>query len=385
LLAVAEVVLCCAPAEAANTAAMASGALSVRHRFIRCDPVFELSIDSSVVLPSLPAGNAREGRGVGRSPVRFGSAPRTTCLVEVRVQGAQCACPLVSLTGSNAPLRRKRPSFRMGLVMTLTIIRMMRPLFFSIVIAAAAFPLAACEDDVQVESNLARARDSSLASDLRLANGESVSTLGSDTAAAHVKASVPPMVESRGALPPNAGSARVVSNTPGSTITESTGSLANVSAEAYIGPSCASPALADQQRCLRSYLMVSDVALDRNYQMLISALKREAGTSPSTREPPTVVRLRNAQRNWLVYRDDECRRRLAGTEGPLWAPTRAKCLAEYSALRERELVNALNTRTNVKQVAEKQVTEKKSTVKSSTKSTSAKRAKPSKRSRNRRG
>jgi uncharacterized protein YecT (DUF1311 family) len=267
--------------------------------------------------------------------------------------------------------------------MTLTMTRMMRPLSFSIVIAAAALSLSACEDDVQVESNLARSRDSSLASDLRLANGESAGPAGFDTAAAHTNASLPPMVESRGSSGSTTGSARVVSNAPGGTVTESSGSLAGVSAENYIGPSCASPASADQQRCLRSYLMVSDVALDRNYQMLIATLKREAGTATSGREPPTVVRLRNAQRNWLVYRDDECRRRNAGKEGPLWAPTRAKCLAEYSALRERELASALSTRSAVSTPTEKPAAVKSS--KSTAKSTAAKRAKSSKRSRNRRG
>ena len=63
--------------------------------------------------------------------------------------------------------------------------------------------------------------------------------------------------------------------------------------------------------------------------------------------PPTVQRLRSAQRAWLVYRDDECLRRTKPTEGPLWAPVRAKCLAEYSALRARELDDALANRKTV--------------------------------------
>jgi hypothetical protein len=45
-----------------------------------------------------------------------------------------------------------------------------------------------------------------------------------------------------------------------------------------------------------------------------------------------------------VYRDDECRKRTIEREGPLWAPVRAKCLAEYSTLRARELDDALAKR-----------------------------------------
>jgi uncharacterized protein YecT (DUF1311 family) len=237
----------------------------------------------------------------------------------------------------------------------------MRPLFLSIITATAAFQLAACDDGTQTESSAARARDSALASDLRLARGES---------------------EVRAPEPSAQSTARVVSNDRATVLTESPGSIgpalpaaSNVSAEGYLGPSCASPALPDQRRCLMTYLARSDVALDRNYQQLITALKREAGSKSSDREPATVLRLRTAQRNWLVYRDDECRRRYAGTEGPLWAPTRAKCLAEYSEQRTQELANALNGRVSVKTPEVKRTTTKASTTK---------RAKPAKRGKSRR-
>ena len=273
----------------------------------------------------------------------------------------------------------------MECVTTLTMPGMMRPLFLSLVTAAAAFQLAACDDGTTNESSAARARDSSLASDLRLARGESTAPAGADTAALHAPASVPPMVETRGGATDAATNARVVSNDASAIVTESPGSIGpassapatSVSAEGYLGPSCASPALPDQRRCLLAYLARSDVALDRNYQSLIAALKREAGAKSSDREPATVLRLRNAQRNWLVYRDDECRRRNAGTEGPLWAPTRAKCLAEYSDQRSQELANALNGRV----VATKTPVVKRSTTKAST----TKRAKAAKRRRSRRG
>ncbi|MEO8562067.1 MAG: lysozyme inhibitor LprI family protein [bacterium] len=217
---------------------------------------------------------------------------------------------------------------------------MMRPLFFSIVIAAAALQLSACDDGTKNESQTARSRDSSLASDLRMANGDS-GALADTPASVATDASSSARVVSDGSL--------TVSESPGA-VAGASGAAVKVSAEDYAGPSCASPAPADQRRCLMAYLARSDVALDRNYQALITALKRESGPLPAAREPATVVRLRTAQRNWLVYRDDECLRRNAGIEGPLWAPTRAKCLSEYSERRTKELANALSSRAAVKPV-----------------------------------
>jgi uncharacterized protein YecT (DUF1311 family) len=92
------------------------------------------------------------------------------------------------------------------------------------------------------------------------------------------------------------------------------------------------------------HLARSDVGLDRTYQALIADMKREAGTPPGAREPESVQQLRVAQRAWLVYRDTECRRRNRGKEGPLWAPVRAQCLAEFSGTRTEELAQALRDR-----------------------------------------
>jgi uncharacterized protein YecT (DUF1311 family) len=107
---------------------------------------------------------------------------------------------------------------------------------------------------------------------------------------------------------------------------------------------CASPTAANQRRCLMLHLAHSDVGLDRTYQALITDMKREAGTAPGAREPESVRQLRVAQRAWLVYRDTECRRRNRGKEGPLWAPVRAQCLAEFSGARTEELAQALRDR-----------------------------------------
>ncbi|MEO6526566.1 MAG: lysozyme inhibitor LprI family protein [Gemmatimonadaceae bacterium] len=196
---------------------------------------------------------------------------------------------------------------------------MMRPLTLSILVAASTLQLSACDEGAQGETTAAVARDSSLAHDLILASA--------DTAAFR-----------------RSGSSVVVSASPGALV-PSTGD--------FTGPSCASPALPDQRRCLLDYLARSDVKLDRTYQSLITALKREAGASARGKEPPTVLRLRTAQRNWLVYRDNECRRQNDGKEGPLWATTRAQCLAQYSGKRTEELASALASRSNTTAVKAK--------------------------------
>ena len=74
---------------------------------------------------------------------------------------------------------------------------------------------------------------------------------------------------------------------------------------------------------------------------VIATLKRDAGVAPGQKEPASVERLRVAQRSWLVYRDTECRRRNRDKEGPLWAPMRARCLAEFSGDRTDELAAEL--------------------------------------------
>ena len=215
--------------------------------------------------------------------------------------------------------------------------RMMRPLRVSIGIATSLLALSACDDGLRVESGTTRVRDSSLARDLEIAQGGRGVGASDGRDSAEVTAS-PGMLDSSdesGAAPvPEEPSTRNASNASGSA----------PSAEGYIGPSCASPALDDQRRCLLGYLARSDAQLDRNYQALIGQLKSEARTPKSGPEPAAVQRLRTAQRSWLVYRDEECRKRTSAEEGPLWAPVRAKCLAEYSALRSRELEDALAKR-----------------------------------------
>lgn len=212
----------------------------------------------------------------------------------------------------------------------------MRLLQKSIVIAASAVLMAACGASSGSEAGASRARDSALARDLELAaDSGPASDVPSRDGAVVTEATrtpdvtAPESVAADGPLRPSATIASSSDATP---------------AEGYIGPSCASPARDDQQRCLTDYLATSDALLDRYYQALILRLESEAGATSRSTEPPSVRRLRTAQRAWLVYRDDECRTRTRPSEGPLWAPVRARCLAEYSAVRAEELRDALARR-----------------------------------------
>ena len=216
---------------------------------------------------------------------------------------------------------------------------MMSPLRVSIAFATSALMLVGCEDGgVRAESAASSSRESSLASDLALAGDSSLAKRIAERDSQAV-------TQSSGMLESAAGSeSSKTGGSPGMRNASNVSSPTMSSAEGYIGPSCASPAREDQQRCLSGYLAKSDLVIDRYYQALILRLKSEAGTKASAPEPLSVRRLRDAQRKWLVYRDDECRKRTSPREGPLWAPVRAKCLAEYSTLRARELDDALKKR-----------------------------------------
>jgi uncharacterized protein YecT (DUF1311 family) len=211
---------------------------------------------------------------------------------------------------------------------------MLRLLHTPILIAASAVMMAACDAKAGTESADSRARDSALAHDLELAaNGGP-----GNHAAARDSAIVS---DAAGAPDSSAAESGVADGSPRASNATNASSSDAPAAEGYVGPSCASPARDDQQRCLTGYLAKSDALLDRYYQALILRLKSEAGTTSRSAEPPSVQRLRTAQRAWLVYRDDECRKRSRPREGPLWAPVRAQCLAEYSAVRAQELQEAL--------------------------------------------
>ena len=212
----------------------------------------------------------------------------------------------------------------------------MRPLRISLVLAASAAQWA-CVDEARTETAAAHARDSALVHDLVLAGYDSAAIRPSGRYFGVPTSGASTVTESSGEL----ADARSDSTAPSTAKNVST---AAPSAESDVGPSCASPAADDQQRCLEGYMTRADANLNRSYQALVAQLNSEGGARAGTSEPATVRRLRNTQRNWVTYRNDECRKRTAASEGPLWAPVRARCLEEYSALRQREFDDALAKR-----------------------------------------
>jgi len=208
----------------------------------------------------------------------------------------------------------------------------------SLVLVALAAQWACANDEARTETAAANARDSALVHDLVLAGYDSAVVLpaGGRYFGAPMSGN-PTVTESPGELATNTPN-------PSAAPASTPDAKAASSAESYVGPSCASPAAEDQRRCLDGYLARSDARLNESYQALITQLKSETRKRSGTSEPATVQRLRTTQRNWVAYRDDECRKRTAGSEGALWAPVRARCLEEYSAMREREFDDALAKR-----------------------------------------
>jgi uncharacterized protein YecT (DUF1311 family) len=102
---------------------------------------------------------------------------------------------------------------------------------------------------------------------------------------------------------------------------------------------CRSPTPENQSECIRVSIAAADARLNRIYRALITEMRRQEGVPVGAKDPPSVQRLRVAQRAWLVYRDTECRRRGRGKEGALWARPRARCLGEFSARRANELAD----------------------------------------------
>ena len=105
------------------------------------------------------------------------------------------------------------------------------------------------------------------------------------------------------------------------------------------GDPCNSPAKAAQETCVRSGLAASDMRLNRIYRALLTEMRRQEGVRPGQKDPPSVERLRVAQRAWLVDRDTECRRRGRVSEGALWARPRVQCLGEFATRRANELAD----------------------------------------------
>jgi serine/threonine protein kinase len=105
---------------------------------------------------------------------------------------------------------------------------------------------------------------------------------------------------------------------------------------------CDSPVQSHQRACLFAHISDNDTALNSVYREMIAELLARDETPPGQREPESVTRLRTEQREWLAWRDTECRRRSREQEGELWAPVRARCFAEFSGARVKELEGQLS-------------------------------------------
>lgn len=102
---------------------------------------------------------------------------------------------------------------------------------------------------------------------------------------------------------------------------------------------CSSRLKADQEECLKAILPAADKRMNGIYRALVTEMRRLEGARGNAPDPASVERLRVSQRSWLVYRDNQCRRRGRGKEGALWARPRVRCLGEFSNRRANELAD----------------------------------------------
>lgn len=79
--------------------------------------------------------------------------------------------------------------------------------------------------------------------------------------------------------------------------------------------------------------------MNRTYRALITEMRLQEGAKGSAKDPASVQRLRIAQRAWLVYRDNECRKQSRSREGARWARPRVRCLGQFANRRANELAD----------------------------------------------
>lgn len=231
----------------------------------------------------------------------------------------------------------------------------------AIVFVAATFFTAACDSGAPSRTADEFAADSALAADLALANRDTllVDSIGAyreadaaerdtagdiaisvpDAAGPQIATSPPPAakkVETPAAPPPKP----IVAAEPKPTAGPSAPKKAAVPAPRLTGTrACTSPTQENQSECIRVSIAAADARLNRIYRALITEMRRKEGVPAGSKDPASVQRLRVAQRQWLVYRDNECRRLGRGKEGALWARPRARCLGQFSARRANELAD----------------------------------------------
>jgi uncharacterized protein YecT (DUF1311 family) len=227
--------------------------------------------------------------------------------------------------------------------------------FRAVSMAALVFAALACDSGSPSRTPDEIAADSALASDLALANRDTlvVDSIGAyrapdaaerdagiDTAIAAMEPeSIPPAgttpapaAPTRTTTAPAAPPAAAPAPAPTATAKPAQRLLTGTRA-------CSSPLPANQSECVRVTLASTDMRLNRIYRALITEMRRQEKVAPGAKDPPSVQRLRVSQRSWLVYRDSECRRRGRRREGALWARPRVKCLGEFSVRRANELAD----------------------------------------------
>jgi serine/threonine protein kinase/uncharacterized protein YecT (DUF1311 family) len=104
-------------------------------------------------------------------------------------------------------------------------------------------------------------------------------------------------------------------------------------------PRCRIATTADQEVCLRAYIRESDAPLQRVYDSLIVAVRRNAHVS-GVMDPPEVSQLRVEQRRWVAERERVCMERRSAAIG-LWAGPLATCFKQQADARTGELRSAL--------------------------------------------
>jgi uncharacterized protein YecT (DUF1311 family) len=219
------------------------------------------------------------------------------------------------------------------------------------IVAAALVALAACSNEAPVRTRDDIAADSALAADLALANRDTlvidsisrpVAIIPADTdlagsleGKARTTPPAPPTVAVTVPPPAPAPAPPAVAPAP----PRPTKATAPRAASRRAGDPCNSPARADQEACVRGRLAAADLRLNRIYRALVTEMRLKEGVKPGQKDPPSVERLRIAQRAWVATRDAECRRRGRETEGALWARPRVQCLGELAVQRANALAD----------------------------------------------
>jgi len=103
---------------------------------------------------------------------------------------------------------------------------------------------------------------------------------------------------------------------------------------------CRVATASDQEVCLRAYIREGDAPLQRVYDSLIVAVRRNARVS-GVMDPPEVSQLRVEQRRWVAERERVCMERRSDALGPLWAGPLATCFKQQADARTKDLRAAL--------------------------------------------